>query len=89
METTPAEFLSMLSTCGIPLKLKATPEEEQSLHILRKVGPTYGPLNLLYFILNVPSDYYRVIHPRTIPLEQLSKKLMLNPQKSPIKEHQD
>ena len=84
MENTPAEFLTMLATSSRPFKLKLSPQEEASLHIYKKKAPKYGAKNLLNFILNVPSDYYRVIHPRVIPYNELSQKsLVIDPQPQP------
>jgi len=89
MENTPAEFFAMISTASRPLKLKMSPEEETMLHIYKKKAPKYGAKTLLNFLLNVPSDYYRVVHPRVIPYEELSQGLELPPQLPQEKEKQE
>jgi len=89
MENKPANFIAMLATCGRPLKLKMSPEEEASLHIYKEKAPKFGPKNIINFIMNTPSDYYRVIHPRAISLEQISQGSTLFLTKEKNKEHQD
>ena len=62
----PSELVFMLGTCSQPLKVNITPAEEVSLGLYKKKTLKFKPKNLIYFIMNVPSDYYRVIHPRSI-----------------------
>ena len=89
MENTPAEFIAMLATASRPFKLKMSPAEEAMLHIYKKKAPKYGVKTLWNFILNVPSDYYRVVHPRVIPYEELSLGPELPPQVPQEKEKQE
>ena len=69
MVRSPSELVFMLGTCSRPLKTNITPAEEMSLGLRKKKTPKFKPKNLIYFIMNVPSDYYRVIHPRSIAPE--------------------
>ena len=62
----PLELVFMIGTCSQPLKANITPAEEVSLGLHKKKVPKFKPKNLIYFIMNIPSDYYRVIHPRSI-----------------------
>jgi len=55
-----------VSTCSIPLKLKRDPMDEARLHVSNPKEPKVKPKNILSFVMNVPSDYYRVIHPKMI-----------------------
>ena len=61
---TPQELISTLETSCKFLKFKRDPNEEASLNMLKLKKPRMKAINFIYFIMNVPSDYYRVIHPK-------------------------
>lgn len=67
---TPVDFILMLATTSAPLKLKMSPAEENSLLMLKKKTPKFGLKNIIYFIMNVPSDYYRVVHPKIVDITE-------------------
>jgi len=66
---TPEELISALESCTSHLKFKKDASEAASAEMLRKKDPKFTVDNLFYFIMNIPSDYYRVIQPKTIFLE--------------------
>ena len=63
---TPNELIDALSTCDKPLKFKTDSDEKAHLGLIKWKPPTFTLKNLLNFIMNVPSDYYRVVHPKII-----------------------
>jgi len=60
---TPNELIEALSTCPKALKFKTNPEEKANLALVRWKKPGFTFWNFINFIMNTPSDYYRVIHP--------------------------
>ena len=66
---TPKELINALSTCSKPLKFKTDSEEKAHLGLIKWKTPTFTLKNLVNFIMNAPSDYYRIIHPKAIDLE--------------------
>jgi len=60
---TPKELIGALSTCPKALKFKTNPEEKANLALVRWKKPGFTFWNFINFIMNTPSDYYRVIHP--------------------------
>ena len=66
---TPEELISALEACVMHLKFKKDAAEEASNEMMLKKDPKFKPANLLYFIMNIPSDYYRVIQPKIIQMK--------------------
>ena len=60
---TPKDLIEALSTCPKALKFKTNNEEKASLGLVRWKKPAFTLGNFINFIMNTPSDYYRVIHP--------------------------
>lgn len=60
---TPKELIAALSTCPKALKFKTNAEEKANLALVRWKKPAFTFWNFINFIMNTPSDYYRVIHP--------------------------
>lgn len=62
------ELIQGISTCSKFLKYKTLRNEGPIPNEL-KSKVSYGFVSrLLHFVMNVPSDYYRVCHPRSIDL---------------------
>jgi hypothetical protein len=61
---TPEELITAIATCPRVLTFFKEPAEEATLENNSRKAPAFGIANIIYFLLNVPSDYYRVIHPR-------------------------
>jgi len=75
-----------ISTCSRPLKLKRDPIDEARLHVSNPKEPKVKPKNILHFVMNVPSDYYRVIHPKmTAKSIEDNSKLERSPEKKKMK----
>ena len=62
----PEELTAALSSCQKYLTFKTDPTEKAGLGLVRWKYPKFTSKNLISFIMNVPSDYYRVVHPRVI-----------------------
>lgn len=62
----PQELVTALATCSKSLKFKTNQTEKANLAMVRWKDPEFSAKNLLNFIMNAPSDYYRVIHPNVI-----------------------
>jgi len=58
------ELISALETCPRTLKLKWDPTDDPSLNTKNPKQPKIKPMNFIHFIMNVPSDYFRVLHPK-------------------------
>jgi hypothetical protein len=61
---TPENFLDAVSTCPTPLNLQLDLTEEMQKEQLKKNDPTFNASNIFNFLDNVPSDYFRIIHPK-------------------------
>lgn len=74
---TPQKLIAALSSCLITLKFKTDEEEKAKLGLIRWKKPKFTVGNFVNFIMNAPSDYYRVVHPRVInpdpSMEPISK----------------
>lgn len=62
------ELVQGISTCSKFLKYKTMRNEGPIPNELKTVESIGLVSKLLHFIFNVPSDYYRVVHPRSIDL---------------------
>jgi len=60
------ELISALETCSKPIKPKWDPTEDPSLNTKNPKQPKIKPMNFIHFIMNVPSDYFRVLHPKMV-----------------------
>lgn len=77
----PQDLVTALATCSKSLKFKTNSTEKANLAMVRWKDPTFNAKNLLNFIMNAPSDYYRVTHPNVVHPEPDSP--LLSPDMSP------
>ena len=61
---TPEKLISGIATCSKILKFKNERNEEPIIIREKEVTVVDWLWRIVDFIMNVPSDYYRVIHPR-------------------------
>ena len=61
---TPEMLISAIATCSKTLKFKNERNEEPIIISEKEVTVVDWFWRIVDFIMNVPSDYYRVIHPR-------------------------
>ena len=66
---TPEELIRAIESCRIHLKFKQDASEAASAEMMQRKDPKFKIDNLFYFIMNIPSDYYRVIQPKIISRE--------------------
>lgn len=65
---TPEELIKAIESCRTHLKFKQD-ASEASAEMMQRKDPKFKLDNLFYFIMNIPSDYYRVIQPKIISRE--------------------
>jgi len=62
---TPEQLIKAIESCRVHLKFKQD-ASEASAEMMQRKDPKFKIDNLFYFIMNIPSDYYRVIQPKII-----------------------
>lgn len=63
---TPQELVYAVATCPKNLKFQKDPSEETRPEPKYRKAPAFSAGSFINFILNVPSDYYRALHPKAI-----------------------
>jgi len=64
--TSPHQLIVAIATCSKTLTYKSDPKEEINVETFKKTTAADYSWKLVDFIMNVPSDFYRVLHPRKI-----------------------
>jgi hypothetical protein len=66
---TPEYLIAALASCSKFLTFKHEPGEDQTMvNVPKEESPEDPGLKMIHFIMNAPSDYYRVLHPKKIDL---------------------
>ena len=77
--TSPHQLIVAIATCSKTLKYKSDPKEEISVESFKKTTAADYTWKLVDFIMNVPSDFYRVLHPRKIDPHHIWRKSQSEP----------